>query len=70
MNDVTCKFCSEPTDSRLAYRLISGWERKAVGPSRRGGSDVVLRKAHDEFACPVCIVRAKSGLNVNQEALL
>ncbi len=69
-DDVTCKFCSEPTDARLAYRRVSGWERKAVGPSRRGGSDVVLRKAHDEFACPVCIVRAKSGLNVNQEALL
>lgn len=70
MPDVTCTFCSEPTDARLAYRLISGWERKAHGSSRRGGSDVVLRKAHDEFACPVCIVRAKSGLNVNQEALL
>ena len=70
MSDVTCTFCSESVDARLAYRLISGWERKAVGTSRRGGSDVVLRKAHDEFACPVCIVRAKSGLNVNQEALL
>ncbi len=70
MPDMTCTFCSEPIDVRLAYRRISGWERKAVGQSRRSGSDVVLRKAHDEFACPVCIVRAKSGLNVNQEALL
>ncbi len=70
MHDVTCTFCSEPIAVRLAYRHISGWERKAMGSSRRGGSDVVLRKAHDEFACSACIVRAKSGLNVNQEALL
>ncbi len=70
MPDVTCTFCSGTVDVRLAYRRVSGWERKATAQSRRRGSDVVLRKAHDEFACPVCIVRAKSGLNVKQEALL
>ncbi len=70
VSDVVCTFCSEPVDDRLAYRLISGWERKALGASRRGGSDVVLRKAHDEFACTACIARAKAGINVHQEALL
>ena len=67
---VHCAFCGRAVDDRDAYRRISGWERKATVASRKGGSDIVLREAHNEFACSVCIVRMKSGLNVQQESLL
>ncbi|MBA3565238.1 MAG: hypothetical protein H0W31_00095 [Actinobacteria bacterium] len=70
MSDVSCTFCSQTLDESFAYRLISGWERKATAQSRRGGSDVVLRKAHDEFACTACIARFKAGINVHQETLV
>lgn len=70
MSDVTCTFCSQTLDESFAYRRILGWERKGTTQSRRGGSDVVLRKALDQFACTACIARAKAGINQNQETLV
>jgi predicted RNA-binding Zn-ribbon protein involved in translation (DUF1610 family) len=65
-----CTYCGESVAESLAYRRVSGWERKALGASRKGGSDIVLREAHDEFACAACIARLKAGINVEQGALL
>lgn len=69
---VACSFCGEPVDTASnVYRRVSGWERKAYGrTSRKGGSDIVLREAHDEYACSACITRTKAGINVGQRALV
>jgi hypothetical protein len=67
-----CHYCTLPVDpdAPSTYRRIEGWERRALGVSRRGGSDITLREQLDVFACPVCIERLRSGLSVGQEALL
>lgn len=68
---VACSFCREPVDPASSYRRVSGWERKAYGrTSRKGGSDIVLRESHDEFACSACITRIKAGINAEQGALV
>ena len=67
---VRCGICGELVPESLAYRRISGWEQKARVASRRGGSDIVLREHHDEFACAGCIARLKAGINVAQETLV
>jgi ferredoxin len=67
---VRCSFCPETVELRDAYQRITGWERKAVVASRKGGSDIVLRESCDEFACSACIARLRSGVNVEQGALL
>ena len=68
---VACAYCGAEVDDALAYRRILGWERKAPGStSRKGGSDITLREQLDEFACPECITRTRSGLNVAQESLV
>jgi len=68
----SCNFCGEPLnpDSRLVYRRVEGWERKAASESRRGGSDIVLREPLPLYACPTCIVRLQNGVAPGQEALL
>lgn len=67
---VVCTYCRDDFDDAVAYRRVIGWERKAAADtSRRGGSDITLREHRDEFACPECITRLRSGLNVAQEAL-
>lgn len=64
-----CALCGNEL-GEVFFRRIIGWERKAVSPSRRGGSDILLREPLDEFACPACITRLQAGLNVHQEALV
>jgi hypothetical protein len=66
-----CRFCRKPVDplDKSTWRAVTGWERKAFGESRRGGSDIVLRELGDEYACPRCIVRQQQGLSVAQEQL-
>jgi hypothetical protein len=67
-----CNFCGfevAPGDGST-YQRVMGWERRALEPSRRGGSDIVLREQLQVFACAGCVERLKSGLNVGQEALL
>ena len=67
-----CHFCREPVDplDQTVYRRVVGWERKAFGETRRGGSDIVLRELRDEYACPTCVARLRAGLDARQESLL
>jgi hypothetical protein len=67
-----CHFCGDPVDplARDTYRRVTGWERKALAESRKGGSDILLREAVDEFAHGLCILRAKQGVAVGQATLL
>ena len=65
-----CVYCGKTVDESHGYRRVVGWERKAVGSSRKGGSDIFLREHRDEFACGPCIARMKLGLSVAQESLL
>jgi hypothetical protein len=69
---VTCALCGRPIDPNDwgVYRRVSGWERKAVASSRRGGSDIVLREPQDELAHGFCVDRTRDGVNVNQETLV
>ena len=67
-----CVYCSSKLDPNdpTTYRRCRGWERKGLPGSRRGGSDIVLREAGEEFACWSCIDRKKRGLAPSQGALL
>lgn len=68
---VVCALCGSEFDEAVAYRRVLGWERKARSDSsRKGGSDISLREYGDELACPICITRLKSGLNIAQESLV
>lgn len=70
---VTCNYCRcelETESAATIFRRVLGWEKKAHGLSRRGGSDIVLREPVDEFACRPCIDALKSGRSPHQEALL
>ena len=70
--NVSCYFCGELVDplARDTYRRVTGWERKALGESRKGGSDIVLRAAVEEFAHPGCVVLVQNGLLPAQALLL
>ena len=57
-----------PND-RHVWRAMHGWERKGVGETRRGGSDIALRTPISQFACDRCIERLKHGLAPAQETL-
>jgi hypothetical protein len=65
-----CPFCGKPIDpaSRYSLRRVTGWERKAIGPSRKHGSDIVFREPLDEWAHGGCISAAKHGL-LGQESM-
>lgn len=67
-----CHFCGDPVDpiSRLTWRRIDGWERKAAGLSRKSGSDIALRKPLDEYAHDHCVRRAQAGVSPLQETLI
>ena len=66
-----CVLCSRPIERPSdAFRRVIGWERKANSSSRKGGSDITLREALDEYACASCITRLRAGLNVAQESLV
>jgi len=69
---VVCAYCDEPVDpnSPSVYRRITGWERKAVASSRRGGSDIVLRESGPYWACDACIRRLQAGVDIKQGSLL
>lgn len=68
----SCVYCNQPVqpDGPNTYRLVSGWERKAYGGTRRGGSDIVLREPQNQFACWTCVDRKKHGVAPNQGALI
>lgn len=67
-----CSFCDEPVDplSRFTWRAVHGWERKALDPTRRSGSDIALREPREEWAHDQCVRRAQSGVAPLQESLL
>lgn len=69
-----CSYCGTPVDptARTTWTRVVGWQRMAgVRPSgKHGGSDIALRQALDEWACPTCIVRLQNGVGVGQESLL
>jgi hypothetical protein len=68
-----CTYCGRPVDptSRYTWHRVQGWERKAhMSSTRRGGSDISLRQAIDEYACDQCIGRLKSGVSPVQDSLI
>jgi hypothetical protein len=69
---VNCRECRAPLlpDDPNTYVRVTAWERKSASPSRRGGSDVVLRQRLEEFLCSTCVAQAKRGLAPLQESLL
>ena len=68
---MNCSICSQPVDPSSPTTLVrvQGWERRALGAHRRGGSDIVMRERLDEFAHGSCVERAKSGIAPTQGAL-
>lgn len=66
-----CPFCHKTVDpaSRYAFRKVTGWERKAIAPNRRHGSDIIFRQYTDEWAHGGCVGLAKQGL-LGQQSLL
>jgi hypothetical protein len=71
MIEIRCHFCGQPVNAnRSSYRRVQGWERKGLGETRKGGSDVLLREPLDEWAHASCVSRIRAGLSVGQESLL
>lgn len=72
MFDARCHYCGEPVDplSRLTWRRVTGWERKAAASSRKSGSDIALRESRDEYACDRCVARIRRGVAPTQSALM
>ncbi len=68
---VNCFYCNRPLDPTdpSNLRQVTGWEKKSTSYSRRGGSDVRLRKPTGEYACSPCIERLRAGLDVSQQGL-
>lgn len=68
---MNCSLCGHPlSPTDTPWRQVVAWEKKASGPSRRGGSDLVLREPTGEFAHGYCVGRVRDGLAPLQEALL
>jgi len=69
---IACHFCGDPVDptSRMTWHRVEGWERKAIDPKRRSGSDIALREPRDELAHDLCIRRAQSGVAPTQTTLV
>lgn len=74
MSYVNCLHCKTPLepDGPDTFRRVAAWERKSRLPSRRAGSDLVLREHADpqEFCCGDCIRGMKRGVAPLQESLL
>lgn len=70
---VRCHFCRHEINTKLqtVWRQVTGWERKAVSSTRKGGSDIVLREpVGDRIACSSCIDQARKGVAPLQESLI
>lgn len=63
---VNCSVCRAPLhpDAPTTYRRYEAWGRKSATPSRRAGSDLVLREAVEPavFCCSTCIAQIKRGV--------
>jgi hypothetical protein len=64
-------YCGRPIDpnDRAALPHVEGHEERGGTESRRGGSDIILRRKTGKWGCGDCILRLKSGLSVMQESL-
>lgn len=60
-----CAYCGHAVDpdARSTWRRVQGWERKAQGETRRGGSDIVLRELVGGLACESCIAKRQAGVS-------
>jgi hypothetical protein len=69
---IRCELCRKPVDPTAPTTLqrITGWERRALASSRRGGSDIVMREHVEEFAHNNCVEKQRMGISVGQEVLL
>ena len=70
---VRCHYCGAeyPADSRLIWRRVTGWERRAHRDStRKGGSDIACRRPLEDYACDPCVGKLRRGLSPDQGELL
>jgi hypothetical protein len=69
-----CTHCQAPLDpdAPTTFRLYEAWGRKSATPSRRAGSDLVLRVPVEpaEFCCSTCIAQRKRNVAPLQGALV
>ena len=71
MTPFFCSLCSGPIQSGERYDpQVVGWQRQAVGKSRRGGSDIVGRESTGRVAHSRCVDRERQGLNAQQGELV
>lgn len=70
--NVQCALCGELVDplDRHTWRRVVGWERKAIGQSRKSGSDIALREPRDEYAHAHCIRLYRLHVHVGQGTLV
>lgn len=68
----TCHFCGQDVQvgSQHVWQRTVGWERKAPGDTRKGGSDIALREPRDDWAHDECVQLQKRGLGHLQESVL
>lgn len=66
---MNCHRCGKPIPEGTGYEEVVGWQRKARGSSRRGGSDVVLREGTGKWRCAGCIHVMKLGHAPEQTSL-
>lgn len=66
-----CANCGNPVNptALTTWHRVVGWERRGIGTSRKGGSDIALRESRNEFSCEGCIRKLQSGISPAQEQL-
>lgn len=67
-----CTHCHTPLDpdAHTTYTRVLAWERKSATPSRRSGSDLVLRERLEEYACSTCVAQMRRGVAPVQGVLV
>jgi hypothetical protein len=66
-----CMLCNGPIrDGENWDPQIIGWQRQAVGKSRRGGSDIVGREHTGRVAHSRCVDRERRGVSAQQGQLV
>lgn len=69
-----CRECKTPLlpDDPNTYVRIEGWQRRSLSPSRRGGSDIVLREQAKpaQFLCGACVHAIRAGAHPMQGTLV
>jgi hypothetical protein len=68
-----CHYCGSAVDpfARSTWQRVHGWQRRALsGTSRRGGSDIAVREAREQWACDECVRRLQRGVAPRQGSLV